>query len=232
MKNIPRHVAIIMDGNGRWAARRGLPRMAGHRQGVKSAREAVKAAGDLGVKVLTLYTFSTENWKRPRREIEMLFRMLEEYIDKESDKLDKNNIRFSVIGRIEELPAVLKAKLKKTADRTKNNTGLTLNLALNYGGRPEIIDAVRKVASDAKEGRIAVGDISEEKFSSYLYTENLPDPDLMIRTSGEYRLSNFLLWQLAYAELYVTKKLWPDFNKNDFKKAVDEYSRRERRFGG
>ena len=229
--NIPKHIAIIMDGNGRWARMRALPRIAGHRAGVNAAREAIKAAGDLGVKVLTLYTFSTENWKRPQKEVEALFRLLDEYLNKEADKLNKNNIRFMVTGDIEGLPQFLKDKLKKTIESTKANTGLILNLALNYGSRPEIVQAVRGIARDVKEGRLGIEDIKEETVGRYLYTKDLPDPDLLIRTSGEYRVSNFLLWQIAYAELYVVKKLWPDFKKSDLKKAVIEYRKRERRFG-
>lgn len=231
IKNIPQHVAIIMDGNGRWARERGLPKIAGHRAGVKAAREAVEAAGKLGIKVLTLYTFSTENWNRPKREVEALFKLLEDYLDREADKLNKNNIKFSVIGRLEELPSGLREKLKKTIGATKDNTGLILNLALNYGARVEIIDAIKRLTSDVKEGRLEIGGITEGLFSRYLYTSGLPDPDLFIRTSGEFRVSNFLLWQISYSELYFTKKLWPDFTKKDLKKAVLEYSERERRFG-
>ena len=230
--NIPQHVAIIMDGNGRWAKARGLPKMVGHRQGVKAAQEAIEAARGLGVKVLTLYTFSTENWKRPKKEIELLFKLLEEYLDKEADKLNENNIRLSVIGRIEALPAPVKDRLTKVMASTKNNTSLTVNLALNYGGRAEIVDAVRKIAADVKNGTLNIDDISEEGFSSYLYTKDLPEPDLLIRTSGEMRISNFLLWQISYTELYIAKKQWPDFKKADFEKAVKEYQNRKRKFGG
>ena len=231
-KNIPQHVAIIMDGNGRWARSRGLPKIAGHRAGVKSAEEAVRAAGELGIKVLTLYTFSTENWKRPRREIDALFGLLEEYLDKEEDKFNKNNIKFSVIGNIEGLPESVRKKLKKVIASTKNNTGLTLNLALNYGSRDEIVNAARNIAKDVLAGSLAAEKIDDNLFSSYLYTKDLPDPDLLIRTSGEFRVSNFLLWQISYAELHITKKLWPDFKKQDLEKAVAEYQKRERRFGG
>lgn len=231
-RNIPQHVAIIMDGNGRWAAHRGLPKMAGHRAGARAAQETISAARDLGIKVLTLYTFSTENWKRPKKEIDSLFNLLEEYLNKVENKFNENNIKFSVIGNIKALPESINIKIKEIVDSTKNNTGLVLNLALNYGARLEIIDAVRKIAKDIKKGDIAIEDISEDKFHEYLYTNNLPDPDLLIRTSGELRVSNFLLWQIAYAELYVTKKLWPDFKKSDFEKAVSEYQKRKRRFGG
>lgn len=230
-KNIPQHVAIIMDGNGRWAAKRSLPKIAGHRAGVKAVRKVIRSARDLGIKVLTLYTFSTENWNRPKREVVALFRLLEEYLDKEADKLNKNNIRFSIIGDMEGLPKSLEAKLKKAIESTKDNTGIILNLALNYGSRAEIIAAVRSISRSVLEGRLAIGDIDEKAFSGYLYTKDLPDPDLLIRTSGEHRISNFLLWQMSYTELYVTKKLWPDFTKSDLVKAVREYQTRERRYG-
>jgi len=230
--NIPQHVAIIMDGNGRWAERRALPKMMGHRAGVRAGEEAIEAARELGVKVLTLYTFSTENWKRPKAEVNALFRLLEAYLHKNTPKLMKNNIRFSVVGRISGLPAPTREQLDKTMNMTGDNTGLILNLALNYGGRPEIVDASRALAKDVKDGKVLAEDIDEALFARYLYTKDLPDPDLLIRTSGEFRISNFLLWQIAYAELYITEKLWPDFKRADFKKAVSEYQRRERRFGG
>jgi len=231
-KNIPQHVAIIMDGNGRWAREHSLPRIAGHREGAKTAQEIVDAARSFGIKVLTLYTFSTENWKRPKKEVDALFKILEDYLDKENEKFNENNIRFSVIGRIEELPRSVREKLRKVMGSTMNNTGLVLNLALNYGGRPEIIDAVKKVSKDVKSGKLDADSIDENIFSGYLYTAGLPDPDLLIRTSGEFRLSNFLLWQVSYSEIYVAKKMWPDFKKEDFKKAIDEYRARDRRYGG
>ncbi|MFA6141825.1 MAG: isoprenyl transferase [Candidatus Omnitrophota bacterium] len=231
-KKIPQHVAIIMDGNGRWARSRGLPKLAGHRAGVKAAEEAMKAAGELGIKVLTLYTFSTENWKRPRHEISALFKLLENYLERESGKLDENNIRFSVIGDMDNLPESVRTKLNKTIELTKKNTGLIVNLAFNYGSRGEIIQAVKHIANDIAQGKLSVDTIDEKIFSGYLYTKYLPDPDMLIRTSGEYRVSNFLLWQISYAELYVTKKLWPDFKKSDLKKAILEYQKRERRYGG
>jgi undecaprenyl diphosphate synthase len=232
LSNAPRHVAIIMDGNGRWAKARGLPKIAGHRAGAGAAREIIKAAGEFGVKVLTLYTFSTENWKRPRQEVDMLFNLLEAYLDKESKKLNKNNIKFSVIGDIGPMPDRLKDRLTKTMESTKDNTGLVLNLALNYGSRSEIIRSVRNIARDVKSGTVNIDDIDEKLFSSYLYTKDLPDPDLLIRTSGEYRISNFLLWQISYSELYITKKMWPDFKKSDLAKAFVRYRDRERRYGG
>ncbi len=231
-KDMPQHVAVIMDGNGRWAARRGLPKIEGHRAGIKAAEETMKAAGDLGVKVLTLYTFSTENWKRPKAEVSALFGLLEHYLESEGDKLLKNNIRFQIIGRLRELPDSLRKKLETQIEKTKNNTGIILNLALNYGGRQEIVDAVRNIAKDAHEGKLAPGDIDEKLFADHLYTKDLPDPDLVIRTSGEFRVSNFLLWQIAYSEICVVEKLWPDFGKEDFKKCVSSYQARERRFGG
>lgn len=229
---IPRHIAIIMDGNGRWASRKGLPKIMGHRAGVKAAQDVMEAAGDLGVRVLTLYTFSTENWKRPKTEVGALFGLLQEYIDKEGERIKKNNICFRVIGRTEKLPAAVREKLAKLTSDTAHNTGLTVSLALNYGGRPEIIDAARAIAAEVRAGNVRVEDIDEALFSDHLYTKGLPDPDLLIRTSGEYRVSNFLLWQISYSEIYVTKKLWPDFGKEDLKKAIDEYNERERRFGG
>ncbi len=230
--NIPKHIAIIMDGNGRWAKKRGLPKIAGHSAGVEAARNVVEAAADIGIKVLTLYTFSTENWKRPKAEVDALFRLLENYLDKETDKLNKNNIRFRAIGDIDAFPPSLKDRLRRTMESTAANTGLVLNLALNYGSRGEILMAARKAAADICSGKLKAGDLDEKRFSGYLYTWDLPDPDLVIRTSGEMRVSNFLLWQISYAEIYVTDKLWPDFDKADLANAVSEYRSRERRFGG
>ena len=231
-QNNLKHVAIIMDGNGRWAKKRGLPKIAGHRAGVKSVQEVIKGAKESGVKILTLYAFSTENWKRPKYEVEALFKLLENYIDKEALNIHKNGIRLSVIGRMGGLPQAVQEKLKKVIELTRENTALTLNLALNYGSRAEIVDAVRRIARDCSTGTIRPEDIDENAFSSYLYTKDMPDPDLLIRTSGEMRLSNFLLWQMSYAEIYVTKKMWPDFKKSDFKNAIKEYQERERRYGG
>lgn len=231
-KNIPGHVAVIMDGNGRWASQRGLPRIAGHSAGAKSVEEVIKAAKESGVKILTLYAFSTENWKRPKYEVDALFKLLENYIDSQTDMLVKNDIRLSVVGRIEGLPDGVQRKLKSTMDKTRAGSSLLLNLALNYGARTEIVDAVRAVAKDCASGKINPDEIDEKAFSGYLYTKDLPDPDLLIRTSGEMRLSNFLLWQLSYSELYISKKLWPDFKKSDFVKALNEYQNRQRRYGG
>jgi len=221
-----------MDGNGRWARKRGLPKIAGHRAGAKSVDEITQAAASSGVKVLTLYAFSTENWKRPKEEVNALFGLLEDYLVKEVSRLNKNNIRLSVIGNISQLPRSTQDRIADAIEATKGNTGMVLNIALNYGSRREIVDAVRAICEDVKRGALRSEDITEELFSKHLHTAGLPDPDLLIRTSGEFRISNFLLWQVSYAELYITEKLWPDFRKGDFKKALTEYQRRERRFGG
>jgi undecaprenyl diphosphate synthase len=228
---IPHHVAIIMDGNGRWAGQRGLPRTMGHRQGVERVKEIVAASREAGVKVLTLFAFSTENWKRPKREINVLMRFLEVFLEGQRKEMIKKNIRFMVTGRTERLPARLQKKLRETSTQTQGNTGLILNLALNYGSRQEITDAARAFARLAAEGRAQPDDLDEEMFGSYLYTSGLPDPDLLIRTSGEYRISNFLLWQLAYTELYFTETLWPDFREEEFLRALLSYQQRDRRFG-
>jgi undecaprenyl diphosphate synthase len=222
---VPRHVAIIMDGNGRWAKARGLRRVDGHREGVKSTREIVEAAGELGVEVLTLYTFSAENWKRPRTEIEALMRLLIATVGEQTEDLVRRNVRLKTIGRIRDLPVAVRSALAYAARRTSRNTGMILNLALSYGARQEITDAVSALL---REGRKR---ISEEDIASHLYTAGLPDPDLLIRTSGEMRLSNFLLWQMAYAEIVVADVPWPDFRKPQFLAAIEEYGRRHRRFG-
>jgi len=229
---IPVHIAIIMDGNGRWAKKRNLPRIFGHREGAKSVREITTACAELGVKYLTLYAFSTENWKRPENEIKFLFNLLDDYLVKERKTLIKNNIKFRVIGDIKKLPSNIIKKIVYNERITKNNTGLNLILALNYGARSEIINAVNKIANDVKSGKIKKNKITEELFNNYLYTKGIPDPDLLIRTSGEMRVSNFLLWQIAYSEIYVTKTLWPDFRKKELLKAINEFNKRERRFGG
>lgn len=223
---IPKHVAIIMDGNGRWAKSRGLPRVAGHKAGVESVRAAVRAAGELGVEVLTLYSFSTENWLRPQEEVTELMRLLAWALKGETAELNKNNVRLRASGRITALPGPVRDELARSIAKLSKNTGLILNLALNYGSRTEIIDAVNSLI---KEG---VGEVNEEMLSARLYTSGLPDPDLVIRTSGEMRISNFLLWQAAYAEFFVTPAFWPDFRKPDLVAALQEYQRRERRFGG
>ena len=230
--NLPRHIAIIMDGNGRWAKMRGLPRVMGHKVGIESVRVIVKECVRLNVEVLTLYAFSAENWKRPRKEVETLMRFLHQFLQKEVDELNSNNIRLNAIGRWQELPPFVRDMLMKTIARLKDNTGLILNLALNYGGRSEIVDGIKGVVKDIREGRVDEEEINEEMFCKYLYTANLPDPDLLIRTSGEMRVSNFLLYQISYSEIYVTSKLWPDFRKEDLDKAIMDYQKRIRRYGG
>lgn len=229
---LPRHIAIIMDGNGRWARQKGFPRIAGHREGINSVREVVRAAGELGIEVLTLYVFSAENWRRPRREIGALMRLLRETTEREIDDLMKNDVRLAVIGRLEDVAPAARRVLQDAVARTKDNKGLLLNLAINYGGRTELIDAIRKLVQDIGAGRVRSQAIDERIFRNYLYTGELPDPDLLIRTSGEMRISNFLLWQIAYAEIYVTDVLWPDFRREHLYRAILDYQRRERRFGG
>jgi len=225
-KRIPRHIAIIMDGNGRWAKSRGLPRVAGHKAGVESVRAAVRACGEIGVEVLTLYSFSTENWLRPKEEVSELMRLLAWALQRETPELDKNNVSLRTSGRIYGLPAPVRKALESSTEKLKKNKGLKLNLALNYGARAEIVDAVNGLIRDG------VREVSEEEISGRLYTSGLPDPDLLIRTSGEMRISNFLLWQIAYSELYVTDVNWPDFRKKHLQEAVREFQNRERRFGG
>jgi len=230
--NLPRHIAIIMDGNGRWAKERGLSRTAGHREGAKRVKDIVKAAGELGINAVTFFAFSTENWNRPKKEIDMLMRYLESFLIREVEDMHKNNIRFNVIGEDSPLPLGIQKKIKEAKRKTKENTGLTVTLALNYGARQEIVEGAKRFARDVSSGEEAIEDLNMEKFSRYLYTPDLPDPDLLIRTSGEMRISNFLLWQLSYAELYFTKKFWPEFETGDLKAAIEEYQARERRFGG
>ena len=229
--NLPRHIAIIMDGNGRWARKRGLPRIAGHRAGVKTVKRIVEAASGLKISILTLFTFSTENWQRPREEVSAIMNLLYETTKRELNELEKNNVKLITTGNIEELSSTRKEILKKAIQRTKDNTGLVLNLALNYSGRSEILDAIRKISVDICSGVIKPEDLDEGLFSSYLYTKGLPDPDLLIRTSGEMRISNFMLWQTSYTELYVTPVLWPDFSDDDFYQAIWAYQNRQRRFG-
>jgi len=230
-KNLPGHIAIIMDGNGRWAKRRGLPRIAGHKAGVKAVKRIVRAAGDLKISVLTLFTFSQENWKRPKNEVSAIMKLLYETTKREINDLDKNNVKLMTTGRTEEFSPRRRQILQEAMERTKDNTGLVLNLALNYGGRTEILDAVKKIAGDVKRGKLDPEQLTEESFSDYLYTNTLPDPDLLIRTSGEMRISNFLLWQTSYTELYVTDILWPNFSVGNFYEAIWDYQSRERRFG-
>lgn len=228
----PRHVAIIMDGNGRWARARGLPRVMGHRAGIRSVRAVVEAAREQGIEVLTLYCFSVENWKRAREEVDTLMRLLDEYLRRELPTLLKNHVGLHVIGRVDGLPPTVQEHLRAVMAKTRPGAKMILNLALNYGGRAEILEAVRRVAAEVQAGTLHPAQIDEALFSRYLYTDGLPDPDLLIRTSGELRISNFLLWQISYTELYITPTCWPDFGKPEFLAALAEYQRRERRFGG
>ena len=229
--SLPRHVAIIMDGNGRWARQRHLPRIEGHRAGAESARIIIRTAGELGIKYLTLYAFSVENWNRPKDEVDALMKYLVHYLKTETPELNKNNVRLAIIGQVYRLPELVQEHLRKSIATLSKNNGLTLVMALSYGGRTEIVDAVRGIAEKVKAGEIDPPDITEEVFARHLYTRNLPDPDVLIRTSGEMRVSNFLLWQISYTELVVTQTLWPDFRKPQFFAALEEYNRRHRRFG-
>jgi undecaprenyl diphosphate synthase len=228
---IPRHIAIIMDGNGRWAKKRGLPRIAGHREGVESVRDIVEACGQLGVEYLTLYTFSTENWKRPQEEVSLLMRLLLTALRDETDRLYSNNVRVRTIGDIRALPEEVQAELRDAGAKTAENTGLTLMLALSYSGRWELTEAVKAIAQKVADGTIQPAEITEATIAGHLTTADAPDPDLLIRTSGEFRLSNFLLWQLAYTEIYITPKFWPGFRRADLYEAIVSYNGRERRFG-
>lgn len=231
-EQIPGHIAIIMDGNGRWAKKRSLPRVAGHHEGMKVVRKVTRLANQLGVKTLTLYAFSTENWKRPKPEVEYLMKLPEEFLGTFLPELMEENVRVEMIGDKELLPAHTKKAVEKAMNDTKDNDGLILNFALNYGSRAEILHAVQKVLQDAKKGKIDENSLDEALFSSYLMTKGLPDPDLLIRTSGEIRLSNFMLWQLAYTEFWFTDVLWPDFSEEHFLQAIATYQKRSRRFGG
>jgi undecaprenyl diphosphate synthase len=228
---IPRHVAIIMDGNGRWAENQSFPRAQGHIEGVKRVEEIIDMAQQLGIKVITLFTFSTENWDRPENEVTLIMNILSAVLDKKLKKLKNDNIQLRTIGRTERIPKLLLETMERVKEETKNNTGLIVNLAFNYGGRLEIIDAVKSIARLVRDGGLRIEDISEDTMSRALYTRDLPDPDLLVRTSGEQRVSNFLLWQLSYAEFYFTEKLWPDFDAGEFKKAILDYQSRERRYG-
>lgn len=228
---IPPHIAIIMDGNGRWAKQRSLQRVAGHREGINSVREVVRACGELGVKFLTLYTFSTENWNRPKGEVSALMALLLKTIRQEVDDLRRNNVRLMTIGCLKDLPLMARKGMEQAIEILRDNTGLTLILALSYSSRRELTDAVRKIAGKIKTGELLEKDIDEALISSHLYTATIPDPDLLVRTSGELRLSNFLLWQLAYTEIYVTEVLWPDFRRAALYEAILAYQKRERRFG-
>ncbi len=231
IESLPNHIAVIMDGNGRWAKQHGKPRVFGHRNGVKSVREITEAAAELGVKYLTLYAFSTENWKRPRIEVNALMTLLVETLRKEIETLNKNNIRLQAIGDLGQLPSKTHKALLEGIENTKNNQRMTLVLALNYSARWEIMEAVKKLTKATEEGTMKAEDITEQTFTSALSTADIPDPELLIRSSGETRISNFLLWQIAYAELYFTPVFWPDFRKDDFYKAIIDFQQRERRFG-
>ena len=230
--SVPRHIAIIMDGNGRWARERGLPRIRGHEEGAESVRTVLRTCGELGVQYLTLYAFSTENWKRPKTEIAALMKLLERFLRKEAPELMRQNVRLQAIGRLTDLPESCQRELHRVIELTAGNTSTTLVLALSYSGRLEIIDAVRSLVKSVKAGHLDEAMIDPEVFSKHLYTRCYPDPDLLIRTSGEMRISNFLLWQLSYTEIYVTKKLWPDFRKPELLAAIEDYIKRQRRYGG
>lgn len=229
---LPRHIAIIMDGNGRWAKKRLMPRTMGHRAGMGALKRVVKACVKLNIPVLTVFAFSTENWKRPPEEVNYLMKLLVEFVNKELAELHEQNIRINVLGDYLPLPAECRISIEKAVNLTKNNSGMTLNIALNYGARFEIIKAVKEIGALIKEGRLSPEDIDEDLFSDFLFTRGMPDPDLVIRTAGEMRVSNFLLWQIAYSEIWITDKLWPDFSEEDLLKAIDDYGKRERRFGG
>ncbi|MGH9683116.1 MAG: isoprenyl transferase [Candidatus Acidiferrales bacterium] len=232
LKRLPQHLAIIMDGNGRWAQRRHLPRIAGHRAGVKAARNIIETCTRLKLQCLTLYAFSLENWRRPRAEVDFLMRLLREYLKSEMRSIHKNNIRFLVIGRTHQLPEAVRGDIDDAMRLTSRNTGMRLAIALNYGGRAEIVDAFNALLEDSGTNGAATLRVDEQAISDRLYTAGLPDPDLLIRTSGEMRVSNFLLWQIAYAEIYVTETLWPDFSRARFLEALADYQKRERRYGG
>lgn len=227
-----KHVAIIMDGNGRWAKKRNLPHLQGHRKGAEAVKEAIKTSNELGIKYLTLYAFSTENWKRSQKEINGLMNLLEEFIDLNLSELQKRDIRLKTIGKINEFPESTVKKIEKAVEATAGNKAGTLVLALNYGGRAEIVDAAKKLCRKVAAGELAPNDINEDLFAGNLYDPEIPDPDIIIRTSGEFRLSNFLLWELSYSEIYISDVLWPDFDRAEFVKAVESCNKRERRFGG
>ena len=230
-EKLPHHIAIIMDGNGRWAKKKFLNRISGHTRGVNAVREVVTACRELGINVLTLYAFSIENWRRPADEVNALMGLLKEYLQKECEEMVQNNIRLNAIGRIEDLPLDVQAALQETKKKTEHCDGMILNLALSYGGRSEILHAVQGILSDLQKGKVKLEEITISRFPEYLWTHGIPDPDLLIRTSGEYRISNFLLWQIAYTELYITDTLWPDFDRKELLKAIAHYQSRERRFG-
>ncbi|MGC3990297.1 MAG: isoprenyl transferase [Chthoniobacteraceae bacterium] len=231
MSNVPRHIAIIMDGNGRWAKQQGFARIRGHERGADAVRSAIEACADSKVEFLTLYAFSTENWKRPKTEVAALMLLLERFLKKETPELIEKNVRLQAIGRLTDLPASCQRELHRAIEATANNTGLTLILALSYSGRSEIVDGIKSLLHEVQQGHLDPAMIDAEIFSKHLYTRYYPDPDLLIRTSGELRLSNFLLWQLSYTEIYVTPKLWPDFSKQDLLEAIKDYGKRHRRYG-
>ena len=229
---LPTHVAVIMDGNGRWAKKRFLPRVAGHLRGIESVRHIVRTASGVGVKFLTLYAFSTQNWNRPKDEVEVLMQYLIRFLNKEEAQMNESNVRLEVIGQIHRLPEPVQKQLAKTQAALSRNNGLILILSLSYGGREEIVEAARSLAQKAKRGDLDPAEINEQVFAQHLYTRHYPDPDLLIRTSGEMRVSNFLLWQISYAEMVITPTLWPDFRAAEFYAALEEYAKRQRRFGG
>jgi len=231
MARIPKHIAIIMDGNGRWAKERNLPRALGHKAGVEAIRRIVKECNKLGVKYLTLYAFSTENWNRPLKEVDSLMKLLVEYLKNEFEELNANDVVINSIGNISKLPKICREELNNAYEKTKNNKGLTLNLALNYGGRNEIVEAVKEINSDLLSKKLSINEITEDLISKYMYTKEMPDPDLIIRPSGELRLSNFLLWQSAYSEFWFSNINWPDFHEDQLKCAIADYQKRDRRFG-
>jgi undecaprenyl diphosphate synthase len=231
LNRLPKHIAIIMDGNGRWAQKRALPRTLGHRAGVEALKEIIKYSGEIGIKYLSLYAFSTENWSRPNQEVSALMDLLVEFLNKEAQNLHKNNVRINVLGDLSRLPKLTYLEVIKALDLTSNNTGINLNIALNYGGRAEILRAVKGLAKDIKAGVLNIDDIEEPIFQKYLYTGDIPDPDLVIRPSGELRLSNFLLWQIAYSEFWFSDVLWPDFKPRHLNQAISDYQKRDRRFG-
>ncbi|MBW2170979.1 MAG: isoprenyl transferase [Deltaproteobacteria bacterium] len=228
---LPRHIAIIMDGNGRWAKKRSLNRIRGHREGAESVRDIVRACREIGIEVLTLYAFSTENWQRPKQEILALMKLLKDFLRSELSEMMENDIRLNAIGQVGRFPGDVLKVLRGVMDKTQENSGMLLNLALSYGGRDEIVMAAGRIAAEVRAGQLEPKEITEKVFSNYLYTQGMPDPDLLIRTSGEMRVSNFLLWQIAYAEIYVTKTLWPDFRREELSRILHDYEKRERRFG-
>jgi len=230
-EKLPHHIAIIMDGNGRWAKKKMLNRISGHMKGIDAVREVVRTCRELGIKILTLYAFSVENWKRPKEEVTALMRLLKEYLQKERAEMIENNIQLCALGRLHDLPPDVQETLSETVKKTEHCDGMILNLALSYGGRSEILHAVQGILLDFQKGKIRPEEMTFQRFSQYLWTRGIPDPDLLIRTSGEFRISNFLLWQIAYTELYVTETLWPDFDRDELLKAIADYQSRERRFG-